>query len=70
MIRNISINDKHLTKFKELTIGETFVYNDDLCIRINDNQEDINVFNFEQNIQMTIYKDTLVRVVTINIFEV
>ena len=56
--------------FKDLTVGEVFMYSDFVYLKINENVDHDNVFNFDTEQVTTVYKDTQVKLMKVELVEV
>lgn len=68
----MKINRKHTKKvgFEDLPIGECFVYDGNLFIKISEYKDKPNAFNFDANHAARIYKDSLIEPITMELNEV
>ena len=74
----MKINRKKLVvvRFEDLSVGDCFVYDNNLYIKIRDfkegltGYEQIDAFNFDNNCAVVLFNDTLVEVKTMELNEV
>ena len=65
---NIVLKNNKVT-FKSLSVGDVFMYSNFVYLKINDNVDHDNVFNLDTEQMTTVYKDTLVKPMNVELVE-